>query len=397
VGADDHLLLSEVEREFPAEDASAVTEVVGRTPRVSELLDTVLAQPGTLPPAGFWERREVAKLESALTEAAVAAITPASDRAFATALLSAPAVLGGFSSPHALSPVTLARAFDQWRRGTAQLPGGREALKAIFLDKFASHGGEVRKLEVEAISVAWGKVTGVVAKGGEELGCEHVVAAMPVDGVRRLIPKAPKRLAQIGSEVTAVAYRYTLNLVVAEAGIPEGMGSTAIAIADPSAPLIGANAFAIHLGERDEKARVPVTIEAICPAPGEGSSLDAAFAELRAALRKRLDDVMPFSGEHILVAHSPHERTAPEGVKAPAELQAPARPMPVWRSELPAYLGITAAPYQLGVKRLSLASTQVIPGLGLEGEFEVGWCAARMVDGGSKKRDYLKDEVLASR
>jgi hypothetical protein len=36
-----------------------------------------------------------------------------------------------------------------------------------------------------------------------------------------------------------------------------------------------------------------------------------------------------------------------------------------------------------------------MPGLGLEGELEVGWCAALIACSGSKKKDYLKDEVLA--
>ena len=70
-------------------------------------------------------------------------------------------------------------------------------------------------------------------------------------------------------------------------------------------------------------------------------------------------------------------------------------PEPLWSSELPAALGVGAAPYDVGLKNLTPACTQNLPGLGLEGEFAAGWCAARAVcHAAGKKKDYLKDEVL---
>jgi hypothetical protein len=49
----------------------------------------------------------------------------------------------------------------------------------------------------------------------------------------------------------------------------------------------------------------------------------------------------------------------------------------------------------VGVKNLTTASSQNLPGLGLEGDFAAGWCAARLVcTAAGKKKDYLKDEVL---
>src|SRR5690606_24023208 len=116
---------------------------------------------------------------------------------------------------------------------------------------------------------------------------------------------------------------------------------------------------------------------------------------LRGQLRARLEEVMPFSSEHVLCAHSPHEEDGVEGVDAAADLPNPARPLPVWRCQTPPLLGVTGIPYQVGLKRLTLASAQVLPGLGLEGEFAIGWCAARLASGGAKKKDFLKDEVIA--
>jgi hypothetical protein len=43
-----------------------------------------------------------------------------------------------------------------------------------------------------------------------------------------------------------------------------------------------------------------------------------------------------------------------------------------------------------------VASTQVVPHLGLEGEFLAGWCAAKLACVASgKRKDFLKDEIIA--
>ena len=252
-------------------------------------------------------------------------------------------------------------------------------------------------MTAEELTVSWSKVTGVVLRDREELGAEHVIAALPVDELAELLPKPPKRLTQLVEQFSPAAYRYTLNLVVAESGIPEGIGATSLVIADPDEPLMGDNAVAIHVGEPDEEARVTVSLEATCPAPTNGGGLDDAFADLRVQLRQRLEEVMPFSSDHILVAHSPHEPADPEGTSAKLELAAPAAPEPVWHTDAETLLGVAAAPYNVGLKRLTAASAQVMPGLGLEGEFEIGWCAALIACAGAKKRDFLKDEVIASR
>ena len=58
-------------------------------------------------------------------------------------------------------------------------------------------------------------------------------------------------------------------------------------------------------------------------------------------------------------------------VDAKVELPHPAAPLPAWHANGAALLGLAVAPYTVGLKRLTVASPQVMPGLGLEGEFEV--------------------------
>ena len=56
---------------------------------------------------------------------------------------------------------------------------------------------------------------------------------------------------------------------------------------------------------------------------------------------------------------------------------------------------LIAALRDSGVKGLTFASSQNLPGLSLEGSFAAGWCAARIISAASgKKKDFLKDEAL---
>src|SRR5688500_17431070 len=55
----------EVAREFPAE-ADTITAALGRLLDTSSTLEPILASDLTLPPDGFWERREVARVENQL-------------------------------------------------------------------------------------------------------------------------------------------------------------------------------------------------------------------------------------------------------------------------------------------------------------------------------------------
>jgi hypothetical protein len=277
------------------------------------------------------------------------------------------------------------------------MPGDWTGLREIFLDKFASHNGELRTGAPAEITMAWSRVTGVLLEDGEELGAQHVLCALPVAEVLRLTgKKASKKLQQLSGSVVPGGYRYTLNLVVAEDAIPEGMARTVLVVADPERPLIGENAIALHVAEPDDQARVIVTVSAICPVPPSEAAIGEALDDLRVAIGEQLEQVMPFVADHVLMAHSPHEATAPLGTDAVPDLPGPLLPEPVWTCRPDPALGLAGLPYGVGIKQLSLASSQVLPGLGLEGDFTVGWCAAKLACASlGKKKDLLKEEVLA--
>jgi hypothetical protein len=220
---------------------------------------------------------------------------------------------------------------------------------------------------------------------------------MPIAELGELFgDKRPKKLAAIEKGLAPTAYRYVLNFVLGEAGVPEGMPPVTFFVADPAAPLLGDNALAIHRSDPDDDARVVVTVVANAPAPEGKEALADLFAALRSKIRARVEQIMPFSSEHVVLVHSPNEARPPEGLEVSGRIPV-CPPEPLWTSKLEPSLGISAAPYDCAMKGVTAASAQVLPGLGLEGEFATGWYASRIVCAAlGKKKDYLKDEVLLS-
>ena len=393
--ADKDKQAGEFEREF--EDPAEVEAVCEQATEVARQLDLALSGDNEFPPTGFWKRREVGKNAIKLSDDARDWVERSESDAILRALIGLPVLLGAHVSLDSVNPEAKARSFHLWRQSAPRVLGDWSSLREIFLERFTRGNGETRDARVAELTFSWGRVNGVRLESGEELGAGHVIAAIPVADLQPLIDrKVPKRLAQCVEGLEIAGYRYTLNMVVNEAGIPEGMASPVLITSDPDKPLIGDNAIAVFLAPPDDEAQVVVTVTAVCPAPLPGHSLDDAFADLRVRLRERLEMVMPFFSEHVLLAHAPHEAALPEGLAVDPGYDFPTAPTPVWTSNLDAALGVSAVPYSIGLKHLTIASSQVLLQLGVEGAFATGWCAAKLAcDDAGKKRDYLKDEVLA--
>jgi hypothetical protein len=294
---------------------------------------------------------------------------------------------------------------DAWRAGAPAMRGDLDGLVELLLERVASASGEKRSGHATELAFSWSKVSSVHTDDGDDLGCGHLIATQPFDELGELLArsrKAPKKVLEPGADLALAGWRYVVNLVVDESGIPEGMAPVVLAVVDPSRPLVGDNAFAIHLGEPDDTGRVVVTVSALLPAAGIAEDqLGAAMARLREALIDRLELVMPFLGEHVVLVHSPHEALPPivpggrGSHEAPRALPVPMRRL--WRGSVEHGAGVAALPYSTGVKNLLVASRQVFPQLGLEGAFTAGWSAAKIACHlAGKKHDYLKDQIVSS-
>src|SRR5204863_2537183 len=96
---------------------------------------------------------------------------------------------------------------------------------------------------------------------------------------------------------------------------------------------------------------------------------------------------------------SPHDGLPPELREAqpstdPAE-PIPATPMtPALTSDLPRALAVAGAPHATGIKNLTLANSENLPGLGREGDFVSAWGAARLISGPQPRREANRREIL---
>jgi hypothetical protein len=394
-GADDDALARELERELGSE---APATLPGELAEVARALDPIVAGDESLASAGFRRRRENARALAAAESRAEELLAGAPP--LIESLLSAPAAASCPLAADQLTSLARARAFDLWRRGTPRIEGDLSGLREVLLEKFASHGGERIADTAVELSYSWGgKISGLTTRSGDTLGTGQLIAALPIDELAVVAgARAGKKLMPLLEAFEPAGYRYTLNLVVDEAGIPEGMGPTVLCVADPDAPLVGANLLRIHRSEPDDRARVVVSIAAICPAPAGNRTLEDEMADLRVAIREAIELVMPFVSQHIVLAHSPHEPVAAEGRLRGSEVPVRAvAPRPTWRiAGSLETSGLGALPHQPGIKNLVMCSSQVMPSLGLEAEFIVALGAAELATQGVGKRKPAR-EILASR
>jgi phytoene dehydrogenase-like protein len=398
LGAD--RLASELEREVGDDAASWLTQW-DRAAEVGGLLDPVLSGEHAFPGIGFFEKRELARIIEPAGEAAQAWWADAERERTAGRWRQLAAIALRHPAP---APIAVARAVAAWRTGPPALRGDGDAIRDLLAEKLTTAGGEIRAGKVTELGVSWGKVTSLTLHNGDEIGAGQVVSSHPPRELAELLgKKATKRLAELADGVALAGYRYTLNIVLDEAGLPEHMAPTVAVIAASDHEPVGDAAFSIHLGETDEAGRVVVTLAATLGSDGpiDPDRLPGACTALRTALWQRLGEVMPFFERHLVLAHSPFEATPPQAPGGRGSYDVPRHlPLamaPIWRGQLPQTADTGAMPYTTGLKNLTLTGDQVLPCLGVEGALTAGWSAAKLACAiAGKKKDYLRDEVVGA-
>jgi phytoene dehydrogenase-like protein len=421
LAADADVTGRELAREFGG-DRAAIEAGLARVAETSTLIEPLLATEITLPPDGFWERREVGRVESLLPRRGTDLLAPLPAAHPMRAVVAAPAALAGAIAPHGVALLAQARAFELARQGLHRFEGGEDALQALFREKLETFSGERRDkvIPVEVV-VRRGRVAGVrVHPRDETIGCEHLVWAGPAAALHAISAEKPTRRGPDGAPGLHVeAYRYTIAMLVGPEALPEGMAERVFLIGDPARPLVEENALTITVGQPAPRQpdQIPVWVECVVPAP----PVDAGpgyLRALRARVVERLETLLPFFRRHLVVLASPHDGLPPElpdgaatararaaatSAAAPARKSTPAPPAvptmplpPVYGAEGDSPFDVAALGHATGIKNLYLAGRENLPGLALEGELVSAWGVVRLVAGGQPKRDPLRREVLIS-
>jgi phytoene dehydrogenase-like protein len=401
-GSDPEAVSAELRREFPSECAM-IEDTLARLRNSSAVLDPLLGSDITLPPEGFWERRDVARIQSQLPPLDADWLAELPPYHPMRAGLAALAALSGGFSPGDLTAMTQARAFDGARRGVFRLGGGGE-LRALFTDKIESSSGEVRERLVPH-ELVWkrGNVTGLRARPhGETIGLGRLIWAGSAASLLTLCgDAAPRRLRETAAAIRPACFRYTMCLLLRPEALPEGMGPRVLSVRDPAKPILEDNALSITVGSPPlrQPNRVPVWVECLVPASAAQSL--GYLAVVRARVREEIARLLPFFDRHLWVLASPHDGLAPElGLQAPGDNPdaldpVPPTPMaPALSCDLPRMLGIGGAPVGTGISNIYLASAENLPGLGREGDFVSAWGVARLIAQPGHRPGARRREIL---
>jgi hypothetical protein len=344
-----------------------------------------------LPPHGFVERFRLSRSTSPFPELRNGGVGLASGTEFASAMESLASFLTFLDSQNSgLGP---GRPLSLAIKGGQVYPGGVDGLRETIRRRIDHAGGDVLGGEegpalVEELLFDGSRADGVkLASPEAEHKARMIIAATDPAALRRMLPpkRRKRRVSETLDAVRTRSYLFTVNLVVRAEAIPPGLGDLGVIV--PEEGPVGPILFQV-LGARlvDDKADASgqrvIALGAFVPA----STRDVADGELRKLADSIVEAaamVLPFYERHEVLRSAPYLDA--RGTRGSRLL-----PHPRLEVDLPRHLGVTGLPQRLALKNLFIASREVLPGLGLEGEFIAGQRVADMVQELLRKYDPLK-------
>ena len=397
-------VVAELAREFP-DDHATIEPILGRLRSTSAILDPLLGSDLTLPPQGFWERRDVSRVQAQLPPPETDLMAPLGPHHPMRAAIAALGALSSGFSPADLGSLAQARAYDVARRGFHRLATEAD-LRALFLDKLGTFSGEIRE-QLVPTELVWrrGNLNGLrVRPRNETIGFGSLLWAGSAASLLALAgSEAPRRLREIASSIRPACFCYTVCMLIRPEGLPEGMGPRVVVVKDPAKPNMEENAFSITVGLPPPRHpnQVPVWIE--CLVSASASESLGYLSVVRARLREELMNIMPFHDRHLHVIASPHDGLPPElgpaariepGQRGRLPGVPPTSMTPALSCDVERMLGLGGASHATGLKNVYLVSGENLPGIGREGHFVSAWGVARMIAEPAHRRTSRKREIL---
>jgi phytoene dehydrogenase-like protein len=393
IGHDPPRRLAEFRREWPR-DAEALEGALDLLSRLFEATSPFMRSMPPLPPMGFGERRAVSKaIRFAASVPGVPPDAVESGDAFLaveghplrSALRIVQRFLAYLDGPASTFQTT--RLLGAALRGSHRMPGGQQALREAIRRKIAESrgetlGGERGEAIAEGLEVDGGKVAAVRLAGSPNAWVARAfIGATDAPALRRLLPapEADGKTAHMLETVRTARQLFTMNLVVKRAALPPALGDTVLVLRDPEGSDSVENAILIqvHPARRDrgKGAGEAVGDERVLCAAGFVSADarnqgEGQLAEIGRQVRETISDTVPFFERHLLRESIPMLAAPREGRGSRL------LPHPLYAVELEQAFGVTGLPARSPYKNLFLAGREVVPGLGLEGEFHAGLQAA---------------------
>jgi hypothetical protein len=397
-------LIRSFEREFP-EVRRPIEDFHKRVDRMMQGLDAVFATDMVLPPETFLERQRFARARRNLPRPRagrdddILAEFP-DDHAFRS-IASLPARFEGGIDPGQFSPLRLLRLYGNCRRGALSFNGGMPVFRELLVQKIHAHSGQLRLDErADEIVVQRAEAMGLrLALSGDEIACGFVVLGVDVGRLPRWLPDRSvlEGMFERVGEPMVRHYRYTLNVVLRSAGMPTGLGSNLYFSSER--PSSGSGRELHVCSQTLDAEHSLICVETLLPARKVED--DAGFmARVRGECMDSLRELIPFLDQHVVLVDSPHDGRAPDGQHKKLNSSQLARrgasSMPaVYSYPLVSNLGLCALPIRTPVKRLLLCNSQLVPGLGSEGQLLAACSTARVITWADRSRSWMRRRLWA--
>jgi phytoene dehydrogenase-like protein len=405
-----------------ARDAGVLrTELKREWPKQADQLEAALATLGTLfdfagfflragpplPPDGFGERRAVSRALKLASSAPGAPPVPVDearpfrgleDEELVRSLVVAHRFLTYLDGTP--SPLSLVRLLGGALRGTNRLPGGLGTLREMVRRRIAESRGELRggpgePAVASALEISGGKVEAVRLSDSPDAHVARAfIVATDAEQLRALLPAqvAASRHGAALERVRVTRRLVSVNLVVKAAALPPALGDNVLALRDAAGGDGLDNAVYLQVlpARRDtrkgpgEKAPIADVADerVVCASGFVAAGGDAAaLREAAGRIREAVADAIPFFERHLVAESAP----LVDGGRAALP---PVHPL--YQADQDDRLGIAALPVRGPWKNLFFAGREVVPGLGVEGEFYAGVQAAGHVAALLGRKDVLK-------
>jgi phytoene dehydrogenase-like protein len=380
-----------VAREFDDQKQS-ILAALDATSAAAETGDPFFRSALPLPPEGFFDRRAIRR---ALRECPAMCCGDEQLRAieghpFAEAL----EALAGFVTHlrnDGRSTPAQRRPLGQILRGAYRFPGGSIGLRDTLRSRLTELGGAwigegTGPAKIEELLFERGRFAGVrLASSGNVFRASCLVAATDVSTLAPLLPPAMKkrRMTQLLGSVRASRSLLSVNLVVRADGLPLGLGELALIVPgdEQAGPILLEVLKAQKAGHEVSEERVLCAAALISVADSQAG--EGRLRELAGRIEAAVLELAPFVDPHLIARSVP---ALDAGGAAGRRSASPAL-IEVGNDRL---LGIAGLPHRTPCRNLLLSSSEVLPGLGLEGELVSGARAADLVQEALRKHDPLK-------
>jgi phytoene dehydrogenase-like protein len=398
------VLRAELRREWPQE-ADALEAGFGELSTLFDFAGFFLRAAPPLPPDGIMEKLAVRK--ALRTAASMPGAPPRradeaapfrglEDHELVRSLGTAHRFLTYLDGPP--SPLSQVRLLGGALRGTNRLPGGLGTLREMVRRRIAESRGELRggpgePAVASSLELEGKRVSAIRLAGSPDA---HVARAFVIaTDASRYLGLLPEELRESKAaaplrKVKAARQLATVNLVVKQTALPPALAENVVALRDAAGGDGIDNAVFLQIlpARRDPKkgekgAGETVADERVVCASGfiPAGAGDEELAAAAKAIREAVADAIPFFERH-LVAESP-VFVAADGSGASAA-------HPLYEAAEGHVLGVAGLGVKSAWKNVFFAGREVVPGLGIEGEFYAGIQAAAHVAAALRRKDVLK-------